>query len=136
MLPFAEKIEAAQSEGAFDELDDESPLAFLKEWKGKDVVPEEQVSQITEPGREDAFGMGKRMRHLYGSLLPPKDVGKGKGKGQNITVSYGTRLLKEGSLGSEWKRMPSTSAQGGQSADPAFASRLPSRSSPHPLSAT
>lgn len=103
MLPFAEKIESAQDEGAFDDLDDESPLAFLKAWQGKEVVSEEQVSQITEPGRRDAFGMGKRMRHLYAPLFPPKDVGKGKDKGKNITVSFSNsfRFRSGGAVGLE-----------------------------------
>lgn len=86
MKPFVEKVERSQAEGHFDGLDDEAPLGFLKEWSNP--IGEDDVSQLTEPGRDDAFSMGKRMRELYGKLLPPKHVGHGKGKGKNITVSY------------------------------------------------
>lgn len=80
MKPFAEKVEAAHD--ALQALDDSSPLAFLKTWTSP--VTEDMVSQITQPGRDDAFAAGRQIRKLYGDLLPPKDAGKPKKKKDKV----------------------------------------------------
>ncbi|KDE07625.1 hypothetical protein MVLG_02088 [Microbotryum lychnidis-dioicae p1A1 Lamole] len=72
MKPTVDKIYAARK--SLRALDHKNPLRFLGKWKVP--IEEDQVEMLTEPGRKDAFGLGKRMRYLYGPLMPPKHYGK------------------------------------------------------------
>jgi hypothetical protein len=82
MLPFVQRLERGRPSLA--KLEDGSPVAFLKKWRNP--IAEEDIEQLTGPGRDDAFGFGKRMRELYGPLLPPKKLGKGKKKKDKVKV--------------------------------------------------
>lgn len=83
MKPFVQKVEAAQGEGKFEHLADDSPLGFLKTWKNP--IAEDDVSQLTEPGRDDAFAMGKKSRELYSHLFPPRKEYLTKGKKKPVS---------------------------------------------------
>lgn len=73
MAPFAERVQHAQKAGSL-RFPDGSPLAFLAEWDCP--INDDNLEKITEPGIEDAYQLGKRFRDLYGSLMPPKNLGK------------------------------------------------------------
>lgn len=86
MLPFITKLHSFKETGA--KINQDSPLKFLNEWET--TIGEEDLEMLTWPGEEDAFRLGKRMRKLYGGLLPPKRLGKGKGKkGDKVKVGDG-----------------------------------------------
>ncbi|GAA5946742.1 hypothetical protein JCM10213_004678 [Rhodosporidiobolus nylandii] len=88
MKPFAEKVRAAQKKGTA--IRSSSPLGFLSHWKSP--VDDDNVSQLTRPGAEDAYAFGQRFRKLYSPLLPPKDLGrkgkKGKKAGGKIKTPF------------------------------------------------
>lgn len=71
MQPFVEKV--ANAKGMFPR---DGPLSFLNFWHSP--INEENLEKLTQPGIDDAFALGKRFRHLYPHLLPPKDLGRGK----------------------------------------------------------
>ncbi|GAA5874082.1 hypothetical protein JCM3774_001601 [Rhodotorula dairenensis] len=73
MSPFAERIRKAQKEGTL-RFPEDSPLAFLADWECP--INNDNLEKVTEPGIEDAYQLGKRFRDLYGSLMPPKNLGK------------------------------------------------------------
>ncbi|GAA6018012.1 hypothetical protein JCM10207_002740 [Rhodosporidiobolus poonsookiae] len=89
MGPFVEKVKAAQQNASLS-LDPDSPLAFLKDWQSP--IREEDIEQLTAPGRADAHSFGERFRTLYGPLLPPKDLGrkgkKGRKAGKKIKTPF------------------------------------------------
>lgn len=62
--PFIEKLETY----ARSAIPDESPLAFIKGWTTP--VTEDNMEELTGPGAEDAESFGRRLRDLYGYLLP------------------------------------------------------------------
>ncbi|KAM0789347.1 hypothetical protein ACM66B_000179 [Microbotryomycetes sp. NB124-2] len=75
MKPFADKIDDARSHLKHFLADKEdNPLSFLKEWRNP--ITQEMVSQLTEPGKQDAFKLGRLMKSLYPTLLPPRNLGK------------------------------------------------------------
>jgi acid phosphatase len=72
MEPFATRVE--ESRGSFA---NEGPLGFLNEWESP--INKDNLEQLTGPGKDDAFTLGKRFRKLYPNLLPPRRLGKGRG---------------------------------------------------------
>jgi hypothetical protein len=78
MEPFVNRLEKYQQEGG--SFQGAGPLAFLEKWESP--INEDNLEALTGPGADDAFAFGKRLRKLYPHLFPPKDLGKGRGKGQ------------------------------------------------------
>ncbi|KAK4048221.1 hypothetical protein OIV83_004926 [Microbotryomycetes sp. JL201] len=71
MKPFVEKVEGKrESLKRFMSTETmENPLSFLAEWQNR--ITDDMVSQLTEPGKDDAFKLGRLMKSLYPHLLPP-----------------------------------------------------------------
>lgn len=74
MQPFQQRMEEYQARGG--SFDGAGPLAFLKSWKS--LVSDESVETLTGPGETGAFQLGKRLRKLYPTLFPPKNLGSRK----------------------------------------------------------
>ncbi|GAA5929300.1 uncharacterized protein JCM15063_004114 [Sporobolomyces koalae] len=72
MSPFIQRVEAAKRNEV--EIDQDSPLAFLNSWKSP--INDDNLEDVTEPGKADAKELGKRSRELYKHLFPPKRLGK------------------------------------------------------------
>ncbi|GAA5883600.1 hypothetical protein JCM16303_004908 [Sporobolomyces ruberrimus] len=75
MKPFIERVELAQKNKSI-KIDKSSPLAFLNSWKSP--INDDNLEDVTEPGKADAHEFGARMREAYGHLMPPKHLGKKK----------------------------------------------------------
>lgn len=71
MKPLVTRVE--DSRGIFPK---DGPLKFLNDWQCP--INDDNLEELTEPGKEDAFTMGKRFRKLYPHLLPPRRLGKKK----------------------------------------------------------
>ncbi|GAA5898393.1 uncharacterized protein JCM6883_001009 [Sporobolomyces salmoneus] len=72
MQPFIERVEKFQKEKK--KIEKKSPLSFLNDWVSP--ITEDNLEDITEPGKADAREFGRRLRKTYGHLLPPKHLGK------------------------------------------------------------
>jgi acid phosphatase len=81
MKPFVNRVEAAK--GTFPE---DGPLAFLNDWKS--LINDDNLEELTEPGKHDALTMGKRFRKLYPHLLPPRRLGKKNAKKDKVKVPF------------------------------------------------
>ncbi|KAK4057218.1 hypothetical protein OIO90_001713 [Microbotryomycetes sp. JL221] len=70
MKPFIDKIESHRGvlKNWRDSKSSENPLRFLATWENQIGV--DMVSQLTEPGRTDAWKLGQLMRKLYADLMP------------------------------------------------------------------
>lgn len=76
---FVSRLAAFRASG--NDFPDQGPLAFLQDWHCP--INEDNLEELTEPGRRDAFKFGKRLRKLYPKLFPPKDLGSKKGKDED-----------------------------------------------------
>lgn len=82
MKPFVERVE--QAKGSF--LKD-GPLSFLNTWTCP--INDDNLEELTQPGIDDAFTLGKRFRKLYPNLLPPKWLGKkNKNKEKKVKTPF------------------------------------------------
>ncbi|GAA5845545.1 hypothetical protein JCM11251_002089 [Rhodosporidiobolus azoricus] len=70
MQPFVEKVNSKRHLA----IHPTSPLSFLSSWESP--VTEDTIEKLTGPGEEDAYSFGKRLRHFYDPLLPPKNLGR------------------------------------------------------------
>lgn len=84
MKPFRERLYKYREDGG--SFEGAGPLAFLKTWESP--VTEDTIEQITRPGAEDAFKLGKRLRKLYPHLFPAKDLGKKKAKSKKVQEPF------------------------------------------------
>lgn len=76
MKPFVERVEKLKGSFAQD-----GPLNFLNTWDCP--INNDNLEELTQPGIDDAFTLGKRFRKLYPNLLPPKWLGKKSNNNNN-----------------------------------------------------
>ncbi|GAA5947629.1 hypothetical protein JCM3765_001008 [Sporobolomyces pararoseus] len=76
MKPFIDRVEAFQKDSKKSKIEKKSPLSFLNNWESP--INDDNLEDVTEPGKADARAFGERMRKTYGHLLPPKHLGKKK----------------------------------------------------------
>ncbi|CAO1619952.1 unnamed protein product [Sympodiomycopsis kandeliae] len=84
MKPFRERLYQYREQGG--SFENAGPLAFLQDWESP--VTEDTIEQITKPGIDDAFGLGKRLRKLYPHLFPDENLGKKSRKKNGVKESF------------------------------------------------
>lgn len=91
MQPFIERVERLQKDKK-RKIDKDSPLSFLNRWTSP--INDDNLEDVTDPGRADAREFGVRMRDAYGHLMPPKQLGKNKSHGRDDLSKMGKKGKK------------------------------------------